>query len=372
MRLSELPTPQVLIDRQRLFANIERVQQLASAGGLRLRPHAKTHKSPAVAKWQIARGAVGICCAKVGEAEVFAAAGIDNIRLPYPVNPSNAARLVALMDRASISIIVDHLEVARGWSRAMQAAGRTLDVLVKIDVGFHRCGIDPDERTATSFIQSIASMKGLRLRGLLSHAGHGYHAVSEDELCAVAAREAEILTTLGESARRSGIAIEELSVGATPTLRFSARQRGLTELRPGNYVYFDRTQVALGAATVVDCALTVLATVVSKPAADRIILDSGSKTLTNDQARGIAKAPGLGAILNEDATAEAPGLTIERLSEEHATVRAAGGTRLEPGDRVRVVPNHSCVVSNLVDVVRLVEGDVVVDSLPVAARGRIA
>src|SRR5581483_9327233 len=122
MRLSELPTPQVLIDRQRLFANIERVQQLASAGGLRLRPHAKTHKSPAVAKWQIARGAVGICCAKVGEAEVFAAAGIDNIRLPYPVNPSNAARLVALMDRASISIIVDHLEVARGWSRAMQAA----------------------------------------------------------------------------------------------------------------------------------------------------------------------------------------------------------------------------------------------------------
>ena len=160
-------------------------------------------------------------------------------------------------------------------------------------------------------------------------------------------------------------------MGATPTLRFSVRQRGLTELRPGNYVYFDRTQVALGAASLGDCALMVLATVVSKPAPDRIILDCGSKTLTNDQARGIAKAAGFGAILNEDGTAEDASLTIERLSEEHATVRVNGGTRLEPGDRVRVVPNHSCVVSNLVDVVRLVEGDRVVDTLPVAARGKI-
>src|SRR5580765_7888109 len=123
--------------------NIERVQQLANSAGVGLRPHAKTHKSPIVASWQIERGAVGICCAKIGEAEVFAAAGIDNIRLPYPVNPSNAPRLLALMDRASISIIVDHLDVARGWSDAMQRARRSLDVLVKVDVGFHRCGIDP-------------------------------------------------------------------------------------------------------------------------------------------------------------------------------------------------------------------------------------
>src|SRR2546430_9087566 len=186
-QLSDLPTPQVLIDRPRVMANIERAQQLASAAGLRLRPHAKTHKSPIVAQWQIDRGAVGICCAKVGEAEVFADAGITDIRLPYPVNPSNAARLIALMDRASISIIVDHLAVARGWSDAMQRAGRTLDVLIKVDVGFHRCGIDPDERSALDFIRAVASLPGLRLRGLLSHAGHGYHAASEDELCAVAA-----------------------------------------------------------------------------------------------------------------------------------------------------------------------------------------
>ncbi|MBI3491806.1 MAG: alanine racemase, partial [Acidobacteria bacterium] len=342
-------------------------------GSTGLRPHAKTHKSPTIAKWQIEKGAVGICCAKLGEAEVFVDAGIDDIRLPYPINPFNAARLIALMDRASLSIIVDHQDVARAWSDAMQRAGRALDVLIKVDVGFHRCGIDPDG-DAMGFVEAIAAMPGLRLRGLLSHAGHGYHAASDEELRAVARREAEILTALRERATKSGIALEEVSVGATPTLRFSAGQKGLTELRPGNYVYFDRTQVALGAATLDDCALTVLATVVSRPAADRLILDCGSKTLTHDQARGIAKAAGYGAVLS--GTGDSPrqvdaSLTIERLSEEHATVRVSGHTRLLPGDRVRILPNHSCVVSNLVDVVRLVEGDRVVDTLPVAARGKI-
>jgi D-serine deaminase-like pyridoxal phosphate-dependent protein len=371
VRLSDLPTPQILIDHSRLRANIDRAQALADGAGVRLRPHAKTHKSPIVAKWQIERGAIGVCCAKVGEAEVFVAAGVSDVRLPYPVNPANAARVIALMDRATISIIVDHLEVARGWSDAMQRSGRTLDVLVKVDVGFHRCGIDPSA-DALGFVRTIASLPGIRLRGLLSHAGHGYHAGSEDELAAVARQECEILVDLRDRAARSGIALDELSVGATPTLRFSARLPGLTELRPGNYVYFDRTQVTLGAASLDDCALTVLATVVSKPAADRIILDCGSKTLTNDLARG--KASGYGAVLagnGESPRAVDDGLSIERLSEEHATVRVTGGTRLEPGDRVSVLPNHSCVVSNLVDVVRLVDHDEVIDTIPIAARGRI-
>src|SRR5205814_2656721 len=282
-------------DRSRVLRNIDRAQQLVSAAGLRVRPHAKTHKSPIVAKWQLERGATGICCAKLGEAEVFAAAGIDNIRLPYPVQPSNSARLLRLMNEASLSIIVDHLDVARAWSDCMLRAGCSLDVLVKVDVGFHRCGIDP-EAGALAFIQQVASLRGLRLRGLLSHAGHAYHAASEQELCDVARREADILTGLRADAAASGIDLDEISVGATPTLRFSAALRGLTELRPGNYVYFDRTQVALGAASLDDCALTVLATVVSKPAAGRIILDCGSKTLTNDQARGITAAAGFGAV----------------------------------------------------------------------------
>ena len=174
----------------------------------------------------------------------------------------------------------------------------------------------------------------------------GYRATSEDELGAIAHREArDSDRACRRRAAAAGIALDEISVGATPTLRFSATQPGVTELRPGNYVYFDRTQVALGAASLDDCALTVLATVVSKPSADRIILDCGSKTLSSDLARGFA-APGYGVVLDDGRSARAidEALTIERLSEEHATVRVAGGLALEPGDRVRVcrITRASC------------------------------
>ena len=370
MLLQDLPTPQVLVDRSRALRNIERAQAIATAAGVRLRPHAKTHKSPIAATWQIDRGAVGVCCAKIGEAEVFVEAGINDIRIPYPVQPTNAPRLLALMDKASISIIVDHFAVARGWSLAMQRADRVLDVLVKVDVGFHRCGIDP-AGDPVDFIRRLAGLPGLRLRGLLSHAGHSYLAASEEELRAIARQEADTLTSLRDRAADAGVALEEISVGATPLLRFAGEQRGITEVRAGNYIYFDRTQVGLGSASLDDCALMVVATVVSKPAVDRVILDCGSKTLTNDQARGFTTIPGYGVVLKSDGTAIDDGLVIERLSEEHATVRVIGGTRLEPGCRVFVVPNHSCVVSNLVDSVVLVDGDQVIERLPVAARGRI-
>jgi D-serine deaminase-like pyridoxal phosphate-dependent protein len=371
MLVSDLPTPQVLIDRPRLLKNIGRVQDLADAAGIRLRPHTKTHKSPVIAGWQLDRGAAGICCAKVGEAEVMAAAGISDIRLAYPINPSNAPRLRALMERATLSIAIDHLDVARAWSGAMDRAGGTLDVLVKVDVGFHRCGIDPDAPGALAFIRAAHALPGLRLRGFLSHAGQGYQAATADELCVIARREVEILTTLRDRAASDGIALEEISVGATPTLRYSLQHPGITELRPGNYVYFDRTQLALGAASIDDCAMTVAATVVSRPAADRLILDCGSKTLTSDLARGFDATPGYGAVLMPDGRAIDDTLAIERLSEEHAIVRATRLTALEPGDRVRILPNHACVVANMVDEVLLVDGDSVIDKLPVAARGRI-
>src|SRR3954470_23698798 len=144
MQLAALPTPQVLIDHTRAMNNVARVQTLASAAGQRLRPHAKTHKSPTVARWQLDAGAVGIACAKVGEAEVFADAGITDIRLPYPFNPVNADRVFALAERIALSFIVDDAGVAQAWSDLARARNRTLDVLVKVDVGFHRCGIDPE------------------------------------------------------------------------------------------------------------------------------------------------------------------------------------------------------------------------------------
>ena len=373
-----LRTPAVLIERPRLDQNIRRMQAAATAAGIRLRPHAKTHKSPLVARRQIEAGAVGICCAKLGEAEVFAAAGIGDIRLPYPLQPSNADRLLALQRTARISFIVDDLTVARGWSEAMQAANARAEVLVKVDVGFHRCGIAPDPATAVPFLREVAALPGLRLAGILSHAGHAYHAHSEDELRGMANDELTAMADLAREARAAGLTIDEVSAGATPPARFSLAAGGgtFTEFRPGNYVYFDRTMMGLGAATLDDCALSVLATVVSAPAPDRVVLDCGSKTLAADGARGFAGVTGHGAVLRELVATTGQGadphLIVERLSEEHATVRVTPGARpLRPGDRVRVVPNHACVVSNLVDSAWLVDGAEIVGALPIDARGRI-
>ena len=181
------------------------MQAAATAGGLRLRPHAKTHKSPEVARLQLARGAAGICCAKLGEAEVFADAGFTDIRLPYPLHPSNADRVLALLDRAHLSFIVDDLEVARGWSAAMTAAGREVDVLVKVDVGLHRCGIDPDARARRRWSRGWRRLPGLRFRGLLSHAGHAYSASSDEETARIAAAEAATLTGLARQVAALGV-----------------------------------------------------------------------------------------------------------------------------------------------------------------------
>jgi D-serine deaminase-like pyridoxal phosphate-dependent protein len=374
--LHDLPTPAVLIEQPRVLNNIDRLQDAANRRGIRVRPHAKTHKSAIVARWQIDRGAIGICCAKLAEAEVFAAHGFTDIRVPYPLNPANAPRVLALLERTSLSFIVDHLDVARAWSTAMRAAGRTIDVLIKVDVGFHRCGIDPAPEHALPFIKSIAALEGLNLKGLLSHAGHAYHAASEAELRQIASDEARTLQELASRARAQGVEIDELSAGATPTARYSLQQEWITEYRAGNYVYFDRTQVGLGAAAWNDCALTVLARVVSKPAANRIILDSGSKTLAADGARGFSAMAGHGAILSdlslESGAAPNDDLLVERLSEEHATVRVVSGeTPLTPGDLVRLIPNHSCVVSNLVDSAWLCDSGQVLGPMPIVARGCI-
>jgi len=370
MRLSDIATPAVLVESSKLTRNLSRMQSAVNERGIRLRPHAKTHKSPHIARLQIERGAVGICCAKLGEAEVFADAGLTDVRLPYPLNPVNADRVFGLADRIALSFIVDDPAVAQAWSGLAAARGRRLDVLVKVDVGFHRCGIDPGSSAAAGTVRAIAAMPGLRFLGLLSHAGHGYHATTESEARAIAEQEAQVLRDLAAS---SDVPCKEVSVGATPTARFSVEQQGITEMRPGNYAYFDRTQVALGAATWDDCALTVLARVVSRPARDRVILDSGSKTLTNDGARGFIATPGYGTILRNISGAEPDtSLLVERLSEEHATVRVLNGeSSLATGALVRIVPNHSCTVSNLVDQIWLVDGEQIVDRLPVAARGRI-
>ena len=365
-------TPYPVVSAARLKANIHRMQALANHAGVRLRPHSKTHKSPEIARMQIEAGAVGICCAKLGEAEVFADAGIADIRLPYPINPANADRVLALIDRVRLSFIVDDPGVAADWSGIMSRADKSLDVLVKVDVGFHRCGVNPDAPDVVDAIAGIAAMPGLSFKGLLSHAGHAYHAESEYALGAITTEETAILVRLAKELRDRGVKVDEISVGSTPTARFASSQRGITEMRPGNYVFLDRTQVGLGSATHANCALFIVATVVSRPAADRVILDCGSKTLTSDGARGFVLLPGYGSVfMSSDENEPDSSILIERLSEEHANCRVNEASPLRPGDRVRVLPNHACTVANLTDRLWLANEAGELEALPVAARGRI-
>jgi D-serine deaminase-like pyridoxal phosphate-dependent protein len=365
-------TPYPVVSSSRLKANIQRMQALANHAGVRLRPHSKTHKSPVIARMQIEAGAIGICCAKLGEAEVFADAGIADIRLPYPINPVNADRVLALMERVQLSLIVDDADVAAEWSGVMTRAGKKLDVLVKVDVGTHRCGVNPGAPAVVDTLAGIASLPGLAFRGLLSHAGHGYTAESPYALAAVSREETAIMVGLAGSLRDRGVTVDEVSVGSTPTARFASSQRGITEMRPGNYVFLDRTQVGLESGGYSDCALFVVATVVSRPAADRAILDCGSKTLTSDGARGFGELPGYGSVfMSSDENKPDSSILIERLSEEHAICRVPESSPLRPGDRVRVLPNHACTVTNLTDRLWLADDAGALEALPVAARGRI-
>jgi len=359
--LAELETPAVLIDLDVVERNISRMAECARGHGVRLRPHAKTHKLLEIGRKQLAAGAVGLSVAKTGEAEVFAAAGFDDLFVAYPVvGADKARRLLALADQVRLSVGVDSVDGARTLAGPFRSAGKTLDVKLKIDVGAHRVGVLPER--ALEVGRRIAELPGLRLTGIYTHAGQAYNEKSPQGVAAVGRHEGEAMVGVAEAFRAAGLTLDDVSVGSTPTARHVMAVPGVTECRPGTYVYHDATQVSLGTCAPEDCALTVLATVVSTPDPTRAVLDAGSKTLSSDPLR-----PGNGGHgFLRDHTSR-----IARLSEEHGVVVVREGESFRVGDRVRILPNHACVVSNLHDVVYGVRGDDVEAELTVAARGRV-
>jgi D-serine deaminase-like pyridoxal phosphate-dependent protein len=360
--VDELPTPSVLVDLDVLERNLAGMAARARDAGVGLRPHVKTHKCLEIARLQVAAGAVGLAVAKVGEAEVFARAGFDDIFLAYPiVGEDKGRRLLALSDRARLAVGADSVEAARTLAAPFGEAGRTLDVLLKVDVGYGRVGVRPQRALAAA--RSLTEIPGLRLRGVFTHAGHAYAAATRKALGQIARSEGETLARTAARLRRAGLPIDEVSVGSTPTAARAMAVPGVTECRPGNYVFHDATQVSLGTCGVEDCALTVLATVVSVAARDRAVLDAGSKTLSSDPLR--PRPGGYGRVLGREST-------LEKLSEEHGVVAVKSGESFRVGERVRVLPNHACVVANLHDRLIGVSGDRVEAVLPVAARGRVS
>lgn len=349
----EFGTPVAVVDLDRVERNIARVQRLCEAAGVANRPHIKTHKSPVLARMQIAAGAKGVTAQKLGEAEVMFNAGITDILISYNlIGAARSGHLTSLLKRgAALTACADNPVTLAAYAEAARDAGRNLSIAIEVDTGRKRAGVETVAE-AVHLARIIKDTPHLDFRGFLFYptetAWPETQAFFEDARAGV-----------GEL----GLAASLVSTGGTPNLVNVGRLKGATEHRAGTYIFNDRMMVACGAATLEDCALTVYTTVVSRAAPERGILDAGSKTLTADPGGGL---DGFGQIL------EYPQARIHAFAEEHGFLDLArSNDRPNVGDVVRVIPNHVCVVVNMMDRVVAVRGDKIVDVLDVAARGRL-
>ncbi|WP_134681125.1 alanine racemase [Paracoccus ravus] len=348
--IAQIPTPMPLIDEDRLARNIARAQEYFDGCGKDFRPHVKTHKIPALALEQLAAGAIGINCQKISEAEVFADAGIDEILITYNIlGAARVARLRALHDRiGGLRVTADSATTVDGLASGFDAA-RPLSVLVECDTGGKRCGVQTPE-AAAALAERIAAAPGLRFLGLMTYPSVG----------GAAAVEAFFSATMALLDAR-GIPCPVRSNGGSPDLFKAHEVPSATEHRSGTYIYNDRAMQRAGHCGAEDLAMHVLATVVSRPAPGRAVLDCGSKALTSD----LLGFSDYGRIEgHEDAR-------ITTLSEEHAVVESIGADFPGIGEQVRIVPNHTCVVTNLFDRIVFHRDGVVTRTLPVAARGTV-
>jgi D-serine deaminase-like pyridoxal phosphate-dependent protein len=360
-RLQAEPTPALVIDRARLRRNITEMAGRARDAGVALWPHGKTHKCAEIAALQREAGAAGLTVATLTEAEYFAAAGATDILLAYPpVGEWRLERLAALAMKARLRVVLDDAAALDALIVAARDAGARIPYLWEVDCGTGRLGTPPGEATALA-IQNAPQAEECPFDGLMTFGGHAYGAADDDALDAAARDERDALAATAIALTDKGIDAPTRSAGTTPTSHRLGPDSGLTEIRPGNYVFYDATQVALGLVPAERCALSVLATVVGRPAPDRIILDAGSKALAAE--RLTQRAEGFGIVEGH------PQLTVERLYEQHAIVHSDGPTQLALGDRVRVVPNHACAAANLHRQALIVEQDEIVDCWRIGAAG---
>lgn len=349
-KIADLETPCVVIDLAKTEANLARVQAHATANGYALRPHIKTHKLPRFAKRALELGAIGITAQKLGEVEVMADAGLTDIFVPYNIlGDTKLARLAVLNDRITISVTADSPDTVAGYARTFLGRAKPLTVLIECDTGGGRCGVQSPTQ-ALALARQIAQAPGLRFGGLMTYPGRGKFAEADRWLA-----DAKAML------QAAGLPVDRITSGNSPDI-WHTGDSVVTERRPGTYIYFDRSQVEFGAATFADCALTVLATVVSRPTATRAVIDAGSKALSSDTLGLTA----FGVIRDREE------IVVASLSEEHGVIElpeASDWPRV--GERIHIIPNHACVVTNLFDAVHLVDGKGDVEAVPVAARGRV-
>jgi len=359
----EIDTPALLFDLDVVEGNVAEMAAVTRAAGVGLRPHTKTHKSPELARMQRDAGAVGITVAKLGEAEVMVDGGLNDVLVAYPiVGDAKLRRLRALLERARIRVSLDAVEVAEGIGTVGTELGTPVPVLVEVDTGLHRMGRPPGEPSA-DLAEAIARVPGVEVLGLLTHAGHAYAATDARELTRIAEREALDLLETAERCRKDGLELREISVGSTPTARLVAQVEGVTEIRPGTYIFNDVQQLRLGVATQDACGARILTTVVARPTAERFLIDAGTKAFSGDGGSG-PPFPGRGVVVGR------PDLILDFMNEEHGVGHLTGAAPLAIGERLEVIPLHVCSAVNLFDEASVVRAGRVDRTIPIAARGR--
>jgi D-serine deaminase-like pyridoxal phosphate-dependent protein len=363
VKKAEISTPALTIDLDILETNLDRMADYCRKYGLGLRPHTKTHKTPVVARMQLDRGACGLTVAKVGEAEVMASGTNAEILVAYPIfGGEKLRRLAALAQIRSILIALDDVATAKEVSRAASAQESTLGVLVEFDVGLRRCGL-ASGAACVELASKVLEMPGLKFRGLMLYSGNVWGSQAERE--GITTQVAEQVDGVLQAFSRAGMAVEIVSGGSTPGAFLSHQIAGLTEVRPGTYVYNDLNTYYQGACKLEDCAARVVVTVVSTAVAGRAIIDAGSKTLSSDLLSSGARE-GYGYVV------EAPEAKLIKLNEEHGYLDISGSShRFRVGEVLNVIPNHVCTCVNMHDEVLTLRNDEVAGSWGIAARGKI-
>lgn len=348
--VGDLPTPCLLLDLEVLERNLVSMQAKADRLGVALRPHAKTPKCLEVARRQRELGARGLTVSTLAEARFFAAGGFDDLTWAFPVQLARLAEARELAERVTLRLVVD----SAGAVDALDSFGHPFHVVLKVDCGYGRCGVDPASAEGHALARRLAAHPRLRFDGLLSHSGDAYAVADRAGAAVVAERERSTITAFAERLRGDGVVVETVSVGSTPAMTAVEDLAGVSEARPGNYAFFDGTQAAIGSCTPADCALTLLASVVScRPGAGHAVTDAGALALSKDPGPthlGERWRWGMGALLPElDAH-------LTALSQEHGKTSRP----LPVGGKVRVLPNHSCLAVPNFDAYHLVRGEEVV------------
>lgn len=360
--LDELNTPVPIADIGRVEHNLDRMADYAARHRLALRPHTKTHKSPVIARMQMDRGAVGLTCATPRELEVMSAVCGDVLLGYPPVSPHVARRVAAISRSVRVTVALDSAEAMHEISAAAVRAGREVDVYVEVDIGMNRVGVQ-SAKQASLLAKMVGNSPALNFAGIAFYPGHIRRNVEEQEsqLSEVSDRLGEVIAEMDAAGVRPGA----VSGGSTPTAWRSHEIAGVTEVRPGTYVYNDRTTAMLGACEWDDCALTILATVVSTSVGGQAVVDAGTKALGREPVGGTVPGEGFGSLL------EHPEVIVKAMSEEHGLLDltlTAWAPRV--GDLVRIIPNHVCIAVHLFDEVIAVRDGRIVDTIPVVARGR--